>query len=507
MVMGIRGGGLAGADDDGGGVLVDPVTLDDLDLTGSCGGEEVGVLMLGEGAGDAADPLVDVAAGEVVHVWIGDEVADGEAAAWSPDSGGFGEHAGDLDVLAGGVVELPAHLALGRAWSREDVTGMRLGLLFRRDTLRDDSVAGVVLGLQSVPDGLATGLLAGVNPLAGLHAYKVGTVTGALFTSSAFMAVQGTGAMSMVVADVPAIHDSSDPERSLFTLAVITGIVMLGAGILRLGSVMRFVSNAVMVGFLSAVGVNIVLGQLASFTGYDAHGSNRVARAFDTFVNPGELHVQTVVPGATTIALIFLLERARIGALGLVVAIIATSAAAAVLGWDGVATLSDVSDVPRSLPRPELPLLRLVPALVVPALSLAFIGLVQGAGISANFPNPDGRYPDASRDFIGQGAANVAAGAFQGMPVGGSVSATATNKQAGARSRQALLIASVVMAAVILAFADLVVNVAMPALAGLLMLIGYRTINPADMQSVWKTGTLPSSSSCPPVIAFKSSLS
>ena len=75
---------------------------------------------------------------------------------------------------------------------------------------------------------------------------------------------------------------------------------------------------------------------------------------------------------------------------------------------------------------------------MVPALSLAFIGLVQGAGISANYPNPDGRYPDASRDFVGQGAANVAAGLFQGMPVGGSLSATALNKQAGARSRLSL---------------------------------------------------------------------
>ena len=66
--------------------------------------------------------------------------------------------------------------------------------------------------------------------------------------------------------------------------------------------------------------------------------------------------------------------------------------------------------VPGSLPTPELPQLRLVPSLVFPALALAFVALVQGAGISATFPNPDGNYPDASRDFIGQGAANVAAG-------------------------------------------------------------------------------------------------
>jgi SulP family sulfate permease len=129
-----------------------------------------------------------------------------------------------------------------------------------------------------------------------------------------------------------------------------------------------------------------------------------------------------------------------------------------------------------------------VPALLVPAFSLAFVGLVQGAGISANFPNPDGRYPDASRDFVGQGAANVASGFLRGMPVGGSVSATALNKEAGARSRWSLVVASIVMALVIVAFGGVVDGIAMPALAGLLMLIGYRTIKPADLQSVWRTG-------------------
>jgi hypothetical protein len=139
---------------------------------------------------------------------------------------------------------------------------MKLRVPIRRDTLRDDSVAG-----------------------------------------------------SMVVADVPAVHDASDPVRALFTLSVLTGVVMLAAGLLGLGSVLRFVSNAVMVGFLSAVGVNIVLGQLANFTGYQAQGSNRVVRAVDTLLHPTQLHLQTLAIGATTIALILLLERTRLGAL------------------------------------------------------------------------------------------------------------------------------------------------------------------------------------------------
>ena len=361
---------------------------------------------------------------------------------------------------------------------------------FSARTLRQDLIAGLVLGVQSVPDGLATGLLAGLNPLAGLNGYLVGTAAGALFTSSTFMAVQGTGAMAMVIADVPAIREAGDPTRALATLSVLTGVVMLAAGLLRLGTVMRFVSNAVMVGFINAVGVNIVLGQLADLTGYRAQGANRLARAFNTLIRPGQLDGRTLLVGLSTVGLIVLLERTSLGSLGLVAAVVATSGFVYLVGWSDVATLSDAGIVADSLPTLELPLLRLIPVLIVPAASLAFVALVQGAGISANFPNPDGSYPDASRDFIGQGAANLASGLLQGMPVGGSVSATSLNKEAGAKSRQSLLFAAAVMAVVVVVFGRAVGYVAMPALAGLLMLVGFRSIKPTDLQTVWKTGVV-----------------
>jgi SulP family sulfate permease len=357
-----------------------------------------------------------------------------------------------------------------------------------RRSLRHDGVAGVVLGVESVPDGLAGGLLAGVNPVYGLYAYLVGTFTGALTTSSSFMAVQATGAMAILIADVDAIDHADDPARALFTLSITTGVLMILAGALRLGSVLRFVSNAVMVGFVNAVGVNIVLGQLSNFTGYQGQGDNRVVRALDTLLHPGRLDTGTFLIGAATIALIIALERTRFGHLGMVVAVAATSAAVAALGWDEIAQLRDLAEVPRSLPSPMLPDLDLVLPLVVPAFSLAFVGLVQGASISANFPNPDSTYPDASRDFIGQGAANVACGVFQGMPVGGSMSATSLVKSAGARTRQALVIAAIVMAVVIVVFGAVVSAIALPALAGLLMVVGCRTIKPHDLRSVAKTG-------------------
>ena len=196
---------------------------------------------------------------------------------------------------------------------------------------------------------------------------------------------------------------------------------------------------------------------------------------------------QSVAIGLGTIVLIVALERTRLGALGLVVGIVVTSAAANALGW-GVATVDDLGATFGSLPDAVLPELRLVPSLVVPAVSLALVGLVQGAGISANFPNEDGSYPDPSRDFTGQGIANIASGALEGMPVGGSVSASSVNKAAGARTRTSLVVAGFVMAVILVAFGDAIGNIVMPALAALLILVGIRTIKPRDLGSVWRTG-------------------
>jgi SulP family sulfate permease len=363
----------------------------------------------------------------------------------------------------------------------------QLRSLVKRESLAEDAVAGVVLGGQSVPDGLAGGLLAGVNPVFGLYGYMFGMLGAAFITGSEFMTVQATGAMAAVVSDVSAVHDAEDAAGALFTLALLTGVVMLVAGIFRLGSILRFVSNAVMVGFISGVGINIVLGQLNAFTGYDAEGSNRLARTFDLLLHPLEIDLATVAVGVLTIVLIVTLERTRLGSLSLVVAVVVGSAIVPLFDMD-VAQLADIVSIPAGLPSPQLPLWGKIPVLIIPALSLAFVGLVQGAGISANFPNPDGSYPDASRDFIGQGVGNLVAGTFQGMPVGGSMSATSIVTGAGSKTRRAQIIAAAVMAIIIVVFGPLVDETAMPALAGLLMVVGFRTIKPEEILAVWKTG-------------------
>ncbi len=364
--------------------------------------------------------------------------------------------------------------------------------LFRRSTARDDAKSGLVLGVESVPDGLAAGLLAGVNPVAGLYAYLFGLMGAALFTSTAFMAVQGTGAMAIIIADVD-LAARDDPMRALYTLSMLTGLVMIIAGALRLGSFLRFVSNSVMTGFISAVGVNIVLGQLGDFTGYAADGANRVTKTLDLLVNFWKIDVPTTVVGIITIALIVMLQRTRLGSLGLVVAVLVGSVIAAVFdAFDrSVRLVGDVAEVPRSLPLPTLPVIADIPMLLIPALSLAFVGLVQGAGVSAGFPNEDGTAQDESQDFVAQGAGNIVAGVFQAMPVGGSMSGSSLMAASGARTRQAAFFAGGVMIVVILLFGGVIELVAMPSLAALLIVIGVTTVKPARIMSVAKTGAAP----------------
>lgn len=364
---------------------------------------------------------------------------------------------------------------------------------FSRKTIGKDAVAGLTLGIESVPDGLAAGLLAGVNPLAGLYAYMFGLVGAAAFTSSAFMAVQATGAMSLVVSDA-GLETRPDPEGALFTLAMLTGIVMIIAGLLRGGRLVSFVPTPVMTGFITAIGINIVLGQLSNFTGYAARGANRLVKTIDVFVHFGEWSIASVVVGMITILLIVVLQPTRVGSLGLVVAVVVGSVCAVLLNlWvgDPVIQLRELVDVPRGLPAPVLPSLADIPFLIVPAVSLAFIGLIQGAAVSAAIPTVDGRPAKTNRDFIGQGAGNIVAGVFQGMPVGGSMSASSLVVQAGAKSRVSLFIAGAVMALVVFFLSDLVAFVAMPALAGLLIVIGFGSIKPSRVYSVVKSGPLP----------------
>ncbi len=415
---------------------------------------------------------------------------DSDAASSEPtskvnDPATAAERAADTDALPGKVTEPDA---AGKAPVKLQAKSLKRG--FGRKHRKNDLTAGTVLGLESLPDGLATGALAGINPVAGLYASIFGLLGGALVARSSLMIVQSTGAMAIIVAD-SGVGDADNPTGALATLSILTGVAMLIAAVTGLAGLLRYVPNAVMVGFVNAVAVNIILGQVSSLSGYSSDLGNRVLRVFDTVAHFTQIDVPTLAIGLISIALIVTLRKTRLGASGLVVAVgIASAFAPFVAPEDGIKTVSDIAKVPSSLPAPVLPQLSEVLPLLISALSLAFVGLVQGAGVASSVPEPDGTPPNPAQDFAGQGAGNVLSGFFQGMPVGGSMSGAGLAISAGARTRWAAVFAACVMAIAVVTLSGLIAAVAMPALAGLLMVVGFDSLKPGQVAQVARNGSV-----------------
>jgi SulP family sulfate permease len=355
-----------------------------------------------------------------------------------------------------------------------------------------DLIAGFTTAVSSIPDSMASALLAGINPLTGLYTMIIATPLGALFTSSEAMHISTTSALSLAVASSLTGMSPDMKLQAVYMLALMVGVIQITLGLLKMGYLVRFVPFSVMTGFLNGVAILIILGQLGDFTGYSSPYSNRVVQAFDTAVNTNQIIPPILIVGLVTVILILVFNRFKLTKrYSLILAMIIASTLAALPSFNLVPTVGDVTSVPNALPQFHLPNFSLLLSLIIPAFALSIIGLVQGAGISQGYPNPDGKFPDPSGDFFGQGVANLAASFFRGMPAGGSLSGTALVVGSGARTRWANVFAGILIAIIILLFSNLVELIAMPALAGLLIVIGFQTIKPTDIMTVWQTGLNP----------------
>lgn len=360
-----------------------------------------------------------------------------------------------------------------------------------RKNLIPDAIAGLTTAIADMPDAMASAVLAGTNPVYGLYATMIGKPVGALLTSSQFMTLGVTSAMALTVGSSLTGLSGAEHTQALFTLTLLVGLFQVIAGLLKLGRLMRYVSNAVMIGFLSGVSALVVLSQLGDFTGFSSEYSNKVAQAVDLLLHPGDIALQTLAVGLLTVVMVLLFNRTRLANFSMLIALAVSSGAVIALGWGDVTQVGDIADIPSGLPLPGIPDLALIPKLIAPAISLAIIGMVQGAGVSKGYPNPDGSQPDVSRDFSGQGGANIAAGLFQGMPVGGSVASTALNVSSGAKLRWANVFSGLVIVGVVLLFSQVISLVAMPAMSALLIVAGVQSIKREEFMDVWDVGMLP----------------
>ncbi|HET6754216.1 MAG TPA: SulP family inorganic anion transporter [Jiangellaceae bacterium] len=380
----------------------------------------------------------------------------------------------------------------GRQPSTGRFTGLRSwgwSIKPERQHFGKDLVAGLPRSIGSVPDGMAMAVLVGVNPVHGLYASFAGPIAGGLTSSTQLMVITPTTAAALAAGSAVVGFDADQRPAALFLLTVLAGLVMIAAGLLQLGRYTRFVSHAVMTGFLTGVAVNIICGQLGDLTGVAAEGPSALAKAFDVITHPRTINLASLLTGLAALAILFGLARTRWKMVGALVALIIPTLAVAVAGADSVARVEDEGAIPQLIPLPALPDFSLISVdLVVNAFAIAVIVLVQGAGVSEAAPNADGRPSNMNRDFLAQGVGNLAAGLFRGQPVGGSVGQTALNITAGARTRWAAIWSGIWMLVILIAFAGLVGKVAMPTLAAVLIFAAIGAIRPFELATIWRTG-------------------
>ena len=340
-----------------------------------------------------------------------------------------------------------------------------------------DVVAGLVTGLFSIPEGMAYASIGGFNPVAGLYSGVVSTIVGSVFARTVLMVTTLTSALALSSRSVltEAGLDPADPAN-VAALAIVVGVVMLVFGLLKFGSIMNFVSNAVMTGFTTGIALQIIAGVIKDATGYKTRQPQhhwQVHRRVRPY-RPWELAPCLVALATVAVWAVFHFIK-PLEAFATLIALVVVTAGVAVMHLN-VETVGDIASIPNALPPFVVPHFAAIPELLVGGLAVALVGLAQAAGISAAVANPDGSRPSTSGDFVAQGAANLAGGFFGALPTGGSLSRTGVAVSAGAQTRWAGIFAGVWLAALVLIAGSVAELIPMPVIGGLMLVIGAELV-------------------------------
>lgn len=344
--------------------------------------------------------------------------------------------------------------------------------------LRADVIAGVTVAMVAMPLSIAIAIASGAPPATGL---VTAVVAGFLISALGGSRVQiggPTGAFIVVVAGIVAAHGMD----GLVLATAMAGVILLVAGLLRAGTLIEHVPEPVIQGFTIGIAVIIATSQLKDLMGLDiAHEPAAFLQKLPVlWAARGSLSLSALGLGLATMALITLLRRAAPRLPGLIIAVAATSGVAALAGMPVDTIASRFGDLPRGLPVPSLPaadlprMLTLLPA----ALTIAFLAGIESllSALVADRMIGDRHRPNA--EVLAQGAANLGSALFGGLPATGAIARTATNVRAGGRTPVAGLVHALTILLVMLVAAPLAGYLAMPALAGLLIITAWNMSEP-----------------------------
>ena len=377
---------------------------------------------------------------------------------------------------------------------RTYVPGLALVTSYRRKWLTKDIVAGLVLSALLVPQGMAYADLAGLPAVTGLYTSILCLLAYAVFGPSRVLVLGPDSSLGPMIAAtiLPLMLAGGDPVRAVALaslLAVMVGVIMVAAGLARFGFVADLLSKPTQIGYMNGLALTIIVGQLPKLLGFsvDADGLVAEARALVSGLAQGEANATAAVVGVASLAGILLLNRLlpKLPSVLIVVVLAAVAVNALDLQELGVDT---VGVIPQGFPPFTVPAVTWgdLPPLLLGALAIAVVALADTMSTASAFAARRGEQVRGNQEMVGIGAANIAAGFFQGFPVSTSGSRTAVAEQAGSRSQVTGVVGAGVITLVLVFATGAMEFVPQPTLGAIVIVAALSLADVAGTRRLWR---------------------
>ncbi|MGG1215378.1 SulP family inorganic anion transporter [Micromonospora provocatoris] len=321
--------------------------------------------------------------------------------------------------------------------------------------VRGDILSGIVVALALIPEAIAFSIIAGVDPMVGLYASFCIAVIIAFVGGRPGMISAATGAMALLM--VPLVRDHG--VEYLLAATILTGVIQILFGIFKVAKIMKFIPNAVMIGFVNALAILIFMAQVPHFLG---------------------ISTMTYVFVAITLVIVYTLPRFVKVIPAPLVAIVILTAVAIFSGFD-LRTIGDLGTISKSLPSffiPDVPFNFETLQIIFPySLALAIVGLLESLLTSQIVDDMTGTESNKNREARGQGIANFITGFFGGMAGCAMIGQSVINVKSGGRGRLSALVAGVFLIFLIIVLGDLVVQIPMSVLVGIMIMVSIGTFD------------------------------
>jgi sulfate permease, SulP family len=346
---------------------------------------------------------------------------------------------------------------------------------YDRSWLRGDLIAGLAVAALIIPKNLGYAGIAGIPLQNGLYAAAAGAILYAIFGTCRQISMGPSSGLAAVAASAvfaTGISGQADVAAFVAGITLLSGIFFLALAIAKMGWIARFLSRAVVTGFLFGAAIDVVIGELPKLTGTDADGSNSIWELLSWLRTLPDAHSLTIIVGAVSLVVVFGLGIVAPRVPGALVLVVGGLLANVFfdLGDRGVAL---VGDIPSGLPRLSVPdaglLWEHAGTAATAAVALLLIGFSQTAGDARSFAAKHQYQIDVNQESVAQALANTGSGLFQGMPVSTSLSASSLNDHTGARSGLASIVSGVIVLLTLVFLAPLFSGLPKPVLAALII--------------------------------------